>query len=187
MISPQVAVLLGGQATISPVIAALLGALLGAVATQTLREFLDYRQRKNELKGLLRLLDIETQRNRRQLEAFRDTPDWITNAPTKGIRFTEWDASKSRIAILLNDDTKFADIAKYYENMREVNDFRTSARGSSSRVKERVKKQLSILFELQDLVSKHIRSHVADSVKGTPLESLRRDPGDPQEAERPPE
>ena len=124
---------------------------MGAVLTQGLREYLDYRQRQRELKGLLRLLDVETYRHRIQLNAFRENSEWITEAPEHRIRFAEWDVSKDRFAILLKDDTQFADIAKYYENLRVINDFRLSSTDSERWRQERVTKQLPALLELHDL------------------------------------
>ena len=156
---------------VSPAVAALLGALLGAVVTQVVRQYFDRRQRQKELEGLLRLLDGERYRNHYILEYFWENPERITEAGEYVLRLAQWDASKARLARLLSDDTQFADIAKYYENLRTLNDFRRDPVTSEARRQESGHKLLPNLLELSNLTRKHIRSHIPDSVSGTPLES----------------
>ena len=54
------------------------------------------------------------------------------------LRLAGWDASKARIAQLLNDATQLADIAKYYENLHELDKFRRSSITSAEWRWERV-------------------------------------------------
>ncbi len=66
-----------------------------------------------------------------QLDDYRENPEWKTDATEYTHRFAEWDASKARIAQLLNDATQLAGIAKYYENLHELGNFRRSSITSS--------------------------------------------------------
>lgn len=156
---------------VTPVLAALIGALIGSVSTQGIRELLDWRQRKRELRGLLRLIDGEIHSNGRQLEAYRDTPSWITDAPETTMRFEAWDASKVRLAQLLKDDTQFADINKCYENLRVIDEFRRSNTTDPAWRIERITKKLDELLEIQEIASNHIRAHVLEPI-GTPMRTL---------------
>ncbi len=157
---------------INPIFAALLGALVGALSAQGLREFFDRKQRQKELSGILRLLDLESYAHRQQLDHYQSTPSWITDAPAYTLRFTAWDKSNTRLAQLLRDDTEFADIAKYYENMRGIDEFRRASEDKTWR-QERITRLLPTLFELHELTRKHIRKHVQNATTGTPLESIR--------------
>ncbi|PLS87755.1 MAG: hypothetical protein CYG60_00200 [Actinobacteria bacterium] len=138
-----------------------------------MREFLDWRQRRKELKGILRLLDLETYRHRKQLNAYKNTPTWITDAPVDTLRFSAWDKSNTRLSQLLRDDTEFADIAKYYENLRAVDEFRRSSEDTESWRQERVGLLLPTLFELHDLTRRHIKRNVPEASLGTPLDTLQ--------------
>lgn len=141
------------------------------MSTQAIREWLDWKQRKRELQGLLRLLDGEIRNHGRQLEAYRDTPWWITNAPEKATRFEAWDASKIRLAQLLKDDTQFADINKCYENLRVIDEFRRNDTLTPEWRIERVTVKLDELLEIQEIAIGHIRAHIPEPI-GTPMRSL---------------
>ena len=52
--------------------------ILGTLGTIVWRSIQESRQQKRERKGLLTLLDLETDRNKRQLEAYEDDSTWIT-------------------------------------------------------------------------------------------------------------
>ena len=56
--------------------------IIGFVVGATVRAYGRYRQRKRELKGLLKLLALETRQNEKQLLTYGETPSWITQAPS---------------------------------------------------------------------------------------------------------
>ena len=114
-----------------------------------------------------------------QLNYYRENPERITAVTKYTLRFAGWDASKARIVQLLNDATQLADIAKYYENLHELDNFRRSSITSAEWRWERVGLPLPSLLDHSNLARKHIMSRVQDSVsRRTHLESLQRNHDD---------
>jgi len=109
-----------------------------------------------------------------QLDDYRENPERKTDATEYTLRFAKWDASKARIAQLLNDATQLADIAEYFENLHELDNFRRSSITSVEWRRERVGLRLPSLLGHSNLTRKHIRSRVPDSAsRRTHLESLQ--------------
>jgi len=109
-----------------------------------------------------------------QLDDYRENPERKTDATEYTLRFAKWDASKARIAQLLNDATQLADIAEYFENLHELDNFRRSSITSVEWRRERVGLRLPSLLDHSNLTRKHIRSRVPDSAsRRTQLESLQ--------------
>ncbi len=156
--------------------------VLGAVVVYLLGEWGDRRQRKRELKGLLRILDIEIAANERLLRIFDERPAWITRAPHRSLQSRVWEDVRVRLAYLLKNHEQFDAIARYYGNIQAVEGYRlldTSAEAShEEHSQQRVNQQLRLLLELSDVARKHIRKHVPDAPVGTPLPSSNegRDP-----------
>src|SRR5919199_938374 len=150
-------------------------AVFAAVLVYLLGEWGDRRQRKRELKGLLKILDIEIAGNKRQLLIFDEYPVWITRAPDHSLQTRAWEDIRARLADLLRNDEQFSDIAKYYGNIQAIDRYRlgdTGAETSEKHRQQRVKEQLRLLLELSDIATGHIRKHVPDAFIGTPLRSL---------------
>jgi hypothetical protein len=163
------------------VVGTILGLLvLGAVVVYLLGEWGERRQRKRELKGLLRILDIEIAANERLLQIFEDHPAWITQAPDHSLQSRAWEDARVRLAHLLKNRKQFDDIARYYGNIRAVEDYRLLDTGAEvsdeAHRQRRVKLQLRILLELSDVAKGHIRKHVSDTLVGTPLRDEGRGP-----------
>jgi hypothetical protein len=147
--------------------------VLGAVIVYLLGEWGERRQRKRELKGLLRILDTEISANERLLRILDEHPAWITRAPNRSLQSRAWEDARVRLAHLLKNRKQFDDIARYYGNIQAVEGYRlldTDAVASDEEHRQqRVKQQLRLLLELSDAASGHIRKHVPDAQVGAPL------------------
>ncbi len=167
---------LSSDAGVITIVGALLSlAVFVAVIVYLLGEWGDRRQRKKELKGLLKILDIEIAGNKRQLLIFDEYPVWITRAPDHSLQTRAWEDIRARLADLLRNDEQFSDIAKYYGNIQAIDRYRLGDIGtetSEEHRQQRVKEQLRLLLELSDIATGHIRKHVPDAFIGTPLRSL---------------
>lgn len=150
--------------------------VLGAVVVYLLGEWGDRRQRKRELQGLLRILDIEIAANERLLRIFDEHPAWITQAPDHSLQSRAWEDARVRLAQLLKNRKQFDDIARYYGNIQAVEGYRLLDTGAEASDEEhrqqRVKQQLRLLLELGDVARGHIRKHVPDVLVGTATRSL---------------
>jgi len=149
--------------------------VLGAVIIYLLGEWGDRRQRKRELKGLLRILDIEIAANERLIRLFDEHPAWISRAPEHSLQSRAWEDARVRLTYLLKDRKQFDDIAKYYGNIQAAEEYRlldTGAEASEERTQQRVKQQLRLLLELSDVAREHIRQHVPDVPVGNPPQAL---------------
>lgn len=145
--------------------------VLGAVMVYLLGEWGDRRQRKRELKGLLRILDIEIAANERLIRIFDERPAWISRAPDHSLQSRVWEDARVRLAYLLKSHEQFDDIAQYYGNIQAVEEYRlldTGAESSEEHNQQRVNQQLHLLLELSDVAREHIRKHVPDAPVGTP-------------------
>jgi hypothetical protein len=150
-------------------------AVLSAVLVYLLGEWGDRRQRKRELKGLLRILDMEIAGNERLLRIFDEHPTWISRAPDQSLQTRAWEDTRVELAHLLKNDEQFNDIADYYENIQAVERYRlidTGAETSEEHRQHSVKRQLHLLLEMSDVAKGHIRKHVPDTLVGTPLRRL---------------
>ncbi len=150
-------------------------AVLAAVIVYLLGEWGDRRQRKRELRGLLRILDTEIAANERLLRIFDEHPAWITRAPDHSLQSRAWEDVRARLAYLLKNRKQFDDIARYYGTIQAVEGYRLLDTGTEASDEEhrqrRVKQQLSLLLELSDVARQHIRKHVPDTLLGTSLGS----------------
>ena len=151
----------------------LIGALVGASVSFGLREYFDWRRRVRERRGLLTLLDLETDQNERQLISFKGDPAWITRAPANSFNSKFWEESRARLSQLLKKE-EFADLLKYYEAIRVIDGARKDAKMQSTIIKG-----LPQLLEQSDKAIAVIRRYVPkDALKGTPLKNIAfdRDP-----------
>jgi len=147
---------------------AFLGALLAlgvfvAVLAYLLGEWGERRQRKRELKGLLKILDIEIAGNRRQLRIFEEHPTWIAEAPDHSLQTKAWEDARVRLAHLLRNDKQFDDIARYYWSIQEIERYRLGNTGTATSEEQRqtyITSQLRLLLELSDTARGHIRKYV---------------------------
>jgi hypothetical protein len=147
---------------------AVVGALLGlgvfiAVVAYLLSEWGERRQRKTELKGLLRILEIEIAGNKRQVHIFDEHPAWITQAPANSLQTKAWEDTRARLAHLLKNEKQFDDIARYYWNVQEVKRYlldNTSAETSEEHRHKHLTPQLRLLLDLSDIARGHIRKHI---------------------------
>ncbi len=145
--------------------------VLGAVIVYLLGEWGDRRQRKRELKGLLRILDIEIAANERLIRLFDERPAWINRAPDHSLQSRVWEDARVRLAYLLKNHKQFDDIARYYGNIQAVEEYRLLDTGGEEHNQQRVNQQLRLLLELSDVAREHIRQHVPDASVGTPPQS----------------
>jgi hypothetical protein len=149
--------------------------VLGAVIVYLLGEWGDRRQRRRELKGLLRILDTEIAANERLLRIFEERPAWITRAPDHSLQSRAWEDARVRLAHLLKNRKQFDDIARYYANIQAVEGYRLLDTGAEASDEEhrqqRVNQQLRLLLELSDVARTHIRKHVPDAPVGIPSRS----------------
>lgn len=155
---------------------ALGAAILGALAAYGFGEFRAWRERQRELRGLLTLLDDEIGRNEGQLRIFFTTPRWITDAPDYALQMRDWNDTRVRLSQLLSTES-YSDIAKYYNNLSVINDFRLKGVDEEAYRRERVAGQLRLLLQQSETARQHIRdSGVADALAGAapPLEGPQR-------------
>jgi diketogulonate reductase-like aldo/keto reductase len=148
--------------------------VLGAVIIYLLGEWGDRRQRKRELKGLLRILDIEIAANERLIRLFDEHPAWISRAPEHSLQIRAWEDARVRLTYLLKNRKQFDDIAKYYGNIQAAEEYRlldTGAEAPEERTQQRVKQQLRLLLDLSAVAREHIRQHVPDAPVGNPPQS----------------
>ena len=147
---------------------AVVGALLGlgvfiAVVAYLLTEWGERKQRKRELKGLLRIVEIEIAGNKRQLHIFDEHPAWVTQAPDNFLQTKAWEDARARLAHLLRNEKQFDDIARYYWNVQEVKRYlldNTGAETSEEHRQKHVTPQLRLLLDLSDVARGHIRKHI---------------------------
>jgi hypothetical protein len=159
--------------------------VLAAVIAYLLGEWGERRQRKRELKGLLRILDIEIAGNKRQLQIFEEYPTWIAEAPDHSLQTKAWEDARTRLAYLLNNHKQFDDIARYYWNIQEIERYRLDSTGAETSEENRqtyVTSQLRLLLKLSDTARGHIRKYIA------PLQGLEdpesREPMPPSSSSR---
>ena len=132
--------------------------VLGATVAYMLKTWGDWRQRRRERRGLLRLLLVEIEQNERQLRAFRTLPDWITDAPVGYLRSDAWEGARLRLAELLENEEVFSDIAQCYDIVLQIQSYRTDL-GSRSKKEVRDNLQDYILkaIDRSQKAAKHIR------------------------------
>ena len=98
--------------------AALLGALIGSLAAYVLRKIEELRWRQRELRGLRRLLDVETGYNEEILNTYSERPDQVADPYRRRLSTRAWDKTSVRLTQLLKDDELLEDLAEYYEEIR---------------------------------------------------------------------
>jgi hypothetical protein len=170
----------------------LLGALVGASVSFGLREYFDWRRRARERRGLLTMMDLETEGHERQLMAFEQHPDWVTRAPAHSLGSKIWEESRARLSQLLNKKEEFVDLLKYYEGIRVIDGVRSGAGdveavrgfGPDYRLEEKktavarhkIEKGLPQLREQCEKARMVIRKYVPeDALDGTPLKNITFD------------
>jgi hypothetical protein len=98
-------------------LAALVGALAGAVGTHVLRERAEAKRETRELQGLLRMLYVEIEVNRGEAELLLNAPNlnvgWWTDNVYKD---DTWKEVRSRLSQLLLDEDNFNRLVDYYAN-----------------------------------------------------------------------
>ncbi len=150
----------------------------------------DYRQRRRELKrednqrrrerrGLLTLLDLETDQNDRQFTAYEQDPTWIIRAPDYTLSTRKWEATMVRLSQLLEEEEEYADLLKYYEGIFQINGFRQNTDESAFHRQQTVIQGLPQLREQSEKAIAVIRKYVPkDALNGTPVRNItfNRDP-----------
>lgn len=153
-------------------VAALIGAALGAYFAHTFSLRREQSQREAELKGILRRLDFERHKIKRQLEVFNETPRWITDAPDHVLATPTWDESGTKLSQLLGNDLVYADMIKFFGGVQEIDRFRLNTEDDQCWRQERIGQQLDQLRQHHDRVEQHIRDHgiPQDWLVGTTVE-----------------
>ena len=103
--------------------AALLGALIGSLAAYVLRKIEELRRRQRELRGLCRLLDVETGYNEEILNTYSERPDQVADPYRRRLSTRAWDKTSVRLTQLLKDDELLEDLAEYYEEIRAIAEY----------------------------------------------------------------
>jgi len=162
---------------------------LGAVITIAVNLTRDHRQRKRELqreadqrrrerRGLLTLLDLETDHNDRQFTAYEQDSTWIVRAPDHTLSIRMWEATIVRLSQLLEEE-EFADLLKYYDSIFQINGFRQNSDESAVHRQQTVMQGLPQLREQSNKAIAVIRKYVPkEALQGTPLKNItfNRDP-----------
>jgi hypothetical protein len=106
-------------ATILPVIGSLgVGAFVGAVVAHVLRERSERVKAEKEKYGLLRLLLVEMNRNKRVITDFEDEPASVVGETSLPVSTHAWDEVGVRLAQLLPGD-EFDRLAAHYEYVHD--------------------------------------------------------------------
>jgi hypothetical protein len=135
-------------------------------------EYFGWRRRRRERRGLLTILDLETKQNATQLQTYEDRIVWSTVAPADSLSVGGWEGTRARLSHLLKPD-EYADLAKYYENIRVINGFRLRKDPPEVRRHCMIKTELPQLKAQSDLARERIRKYVPpDALDGTPLSNL---------------
>jgi hypothetical protein len=93
----------------------ILGAgLLSAVITYVLREYEQVRQRRRELRGLLRLIAGEIARNINTLKGYEKAPQAIARSLETILNTRDWDENRVRLAQLMKSGERFDKLFTYY-------------------------------------------------------------------------
>lgn len=150
--------------------------ILGTLGTIVWRSIQESRQQKRERRGLLTLLDLETDRNKRQLEAYEDDPTWITRAPADTLSTKVWGETRAKLSYLL-EKAEFADLLKHYNAAEVVNSFRLNTAEDTKHRQDTVQNGLPQLKEQADKARAVVRKYVpADALHGTPLDNITLNP-----------
>jgi hypothetical protein len=100
-------------------------AIATAAVAYIFREIEDWRSRKRERKGLLRLLAVEIEYNKDILEAFKN-PRLAPGEHPQVLHTHAWEENRSRIAQLLERGDDFGDLADYFMNIASFEEYRRS-------------------------------------------------------------
>ena len=100
--------------------AALGGAILGAAAGYVAREIEDRRRRKNERKGIIKLIAVEIAHNDELIKPLIDS-DHLKLPYGHVPSSRNWDKANVRLVQLLEDDALIEDLTKYYEKSYQMN------------------------------------------------------------------
>jgi hypothetical protein len=141
-------------------------------------ELIGWRRRRWERRGLLTILDLETEQNERQLQAYEGRIGYSTVAPADSLSVGGWEGTRARLSHSLKPD-EYADLAKYYEGIRVINGFRLHKDTPKDTRHHMIKTELPQLKKQSDLARERIRQYVPpDALDGTPLRNLTfaRDP-----------
>ena len=162
---------------------------VAAIAFLLLGEWEDRRQRKRELKGLLRILDMEIAGNEHLLRIFDEHPGCFSGAPDPPLQTKAWEEVKIALVLLSKKDEQFDDIASYYENIQAVERERKKeirspeeetfggleetgaqedAENCEKHEHQRVAKQVRFLLEVSEIARGHIRKHGCVSENAKP-------------------
>ena len=88
--------------------------LFSAVVAYVLREYEQVRQRRRELRGLLRLIAGEIARNVRTLKGYEKNPQAIAQSLHTILKTRNWDENRVRLAQLMKSGVRFDKIFTYY-------------------------------------------------------------------------
>lgn len=100
--------------------------LVGLVLTISYREWGAWRARKREREGLLYLVDMELGTHTTPLEFYSDAVSTLVDKhavvayPDEKLARIAWDATRVRLAQLIDDKSDFLSIALYYYNLTLV-------------------------------------------------------------------
>jgi hypothetical protein len=102
-----------------PLVGAIVGGFVGAVATGLVRSIQDRNARNQERKGLLLLIDIEIFDNNKHLNGCIEEGGWFDVLSINRLRTGIWDDSKTRLTQLLSPIAVHA-LAVYYMKIAEI-------------------------------------------------------------------
>ena len=115
--------------------AAIVVAAVTAAGAYFFREFEAARSRKRELRGLLRLLAVEIEYNEEILEAFQNARSRLGEHPPV-LHTQAWVENRGRIAQLLKRGEDFGDLAIYFMNVANYEEYRRTGQEWEDTLKE---------------------------------------------------
>jgi len=158
------------SALLAPVLAALIGAILGSTATHKWQVRRERKQRLRELSGIIRLLDKEVERNQKRIDpvskgTYGRSPNPHEHVPATNV----WDKVNVRLAQLLEDDGLFADLVEYYEKAHDLAKFVQDSSAPTQSVMNRMSIRSRRLIDL----SKNVRPRLQELIGKTKLKGGR--------------
>src|SRR5215216_7999098 len=158
------------SAILAPVLAALIGDILGSTATNLWQVRRENKQRVRERIGTLRLLDKEVERNQKRIDPVAKGTHGRSPNPHEHVPATNvWDKVNVRLAQPLEDDDLFADLVKYYEIAHDLGKF---VQDSSAPAQSKLNR-MSIRSRRLIALSKNVRPRLQELIGKTKLKGGR--------------
>ena len=138
----------------------LLAGSIGALFVFFLGVFREFRRRRQELRGIARLIHSEIKLNHLPLQTFYDDPERVFSPLLASIRTETWEDVNVRLAAMMPADD-FGDIVYFYMYMHDLKHMPAGTHGHPAHLAvKHAKKSLSIISEQErdaTAVARHTR------------------------------